>query len=117
METFKMVLELVLYIPFILFLIYFSLKFGGSKLQNLQSGNYIKILEKVALSKENYILLIKLGNKGYVMSSTKDKNEILYELSDEELTSIENKKIIPQYKDLSEFLKDVFKKLKLKKED
>lgn len=117
MEIFKMVFELMISIPFILLLIYFSLKVGGSKLQNIQNGNYIKIIEKVALSKENYILLIKLGNKGYVMSSTKEKNEILYELSHEELICIENKKIIPQYKDLNEFLKDVFKKLKLKKED
>lgn len=117
MEIFKMVISFMLYVPFILFLIYFSLKFGGSKLQNMQNGNYIKIMEKVALSKENFIIVVKLGKKGYVMSSTKEKNEILTELTDEELINIENKRVIPQYKDLNEFLKDAYKKLKLKKED
>lgn len=117
METFTMVLQLLLVLPFILFLVYFSLKFGGSKLQNMQNGNFIKIIEKVALTKESYIMLIKLGDKGYVMSTTKEKNEILYELSVEELALIESKKALPEYKDLNEFLRDVFKKLKLKKED
>lgn len=117
METFKMVIQFLMYIPFILFLIYFSLKFGGSKLQSLQNGNYVKIIEKVALSKENHILLVKMGSKGYVMSSTNNKNEILFELSNEELTAVENSKMIPQYKNLNEFLSDIYKKVKLKKED
>lgn len=116
-EAIKMVLQLFLLLPFIIILIYLSLKFGGAKLQNMQNGNFIKVIEKVALTKENFIMLIKLGDKGYVMSSTKEKSEILYELSYEELALIESKKSLPEYKDFNEFLKELFKKLKLKKED
>lgn len=114
---FKMIFELMIYLPFILFLIYFSLKLGGSKLQSIQSGNYIKIVEKVTLTKDSQIMLIKLGDKGYVMSCTKERNEILSQLTMEELLLVENKKMIPQYDNFNEFLKDIYKKFKLKKED
>jgi flagellar protein FliO/FliZ len=110
-----MLLQLVVILPFILFLIYLSLKVGGSKFQNLQNGRFIKVLERVSLSKENSILAVKIGQKAYVISSSNGRVEILLELSDEEVLRVEETKIMPQYDSLTELYKNLMVKRKVKK--
>jgi flagellar protein FliO/FliZ len=110
-----MILQLAVILPFILFLIYLSLKVGGSKLQSLQSGRFIKVLERVSLSKENSVLAVKIGQKGYVISSSNGRVEILLELSDEEVLRIEKTKIMPQYDSITELYKNLMWKRKVKK--
>lgn len=126
-----MFLKIVIFLPFILLLIYISMKYGGSKLQNIQNGKYIKILERAPISKENSLLVVKVGQKGYVMASTNGKIEIISELSQEEIIEVEASKAIPQYEDLKDFyektglkkisekvpVKNFYEKLRLKKED
>lgn len=116
---------------FVLILIYVSMKYGGSKLQDIQKGKYIKVLERASISKENSLLVVKIGQKGYVMASSSGKIEIISELSEEELIEVEASKSLPQYKDLKDFyektglnklqekipLKNLCEKLKFKKED
>lgn len=109
-EFWLMLLKIILALPFILILIYLSLKYGGSKLQHIQNGKYIKILERVALSKENSLLVVRIGEKGYVISSTNNNIQILSEVSSEEISKIEETKIIPQYSSLKEFYEKVIKK-------
>ena len=123
-EILWMFLKIVIFIPFIVILIYLSLKYGGGKLQKFQNGKYIKILERVPISKENSIILAKIGDKGYVMSSTHGRMEIMTELTEEEVLEIEKAKqeSIPQYENFKDFctknnLKGLYKKLSFKKED
>lgn len=126
-----MFLKIVIFLPFILMLIYISMKYGGSKLQNIQNGKYIKILERAPISKENSLLVVKVGQKGYVMASTNGKIEIISELSQEEIIEVETSKAIPQYEDLKDFyekaglkkisekvpVNNFYEKLRFKKED
>ncbi|GAA0746228.1 flagellar biosynthetic protein FliO [Clostridium oceanicum] len=123
-EILWMFLKIVIFIPFIVILIYLSLKYGGGKLQKFQNGKYIKILERVPISKENSIILAKIGDKGYVMSSTHGRMEIMTELTEKEVLDIEKAKqeSIPQYDSLKDFcmknnLNGLYKKLSFKKED
>ncbi|MFD3157472.1 flagellar biosynthetic protein FliO [Haloimpatiens sp. FM7330] len=109
-EFITMLLKLIVILPPMLLTIYLVLKFGGNKLQDLQNGKYVKIFERVQLSKENSILVVKIGEKGYVISNTAQKVEILLEISDEELAKIELTKKIPQYNNFRE----LFQKLKQK---
>lgn len=110
-----MIMQLAVIFPFILFLIYLSLKVGGSKLQNLQNGRFIKVLERVSLSKENSVLAVKIGQKGYVISSSNGRVEILLELSDEEVLKIEETKVMPQVDSLTELYRNLMMKRKVKK--
>lgn len=121
-EFWIMLLKIIVFLPFILILIYISLKYGGERLQNLQNGKFIKVLERTALTKENTLLVAKIGNKGYVLSSANGKVEILLEISDEELKALEKNFTINQFsnfKDISNSkrIKDFCIKLKCKKED
>lgn len=98
-----MFLKIIIFLPFILLLIYISIKYGGTKLQNIQNGKYIKILERTNVSKTNSLLVVKLGQKTYVMASTNGEIKIISELSEDEAVKLENDKVIPQYKSLEDF--------------
>ncbi|MFL0269641.1 flagellar biosynthetic protein FliO [Candidatus Clostridium radicumherbarum] len=105
-----MLLKIFIFLPIILIIFYISMKFGGSKLQTLQNGRFIKVLERVALSKENSLLVVKIGEKGYVLSSCNGKIEKLIELEASELAQVEAVKELPQYKSFKDLYEKVFKK-------
>lgn len=99
--------KIIIFLPFIIFLIYFSLKLGGEKLGKIQNGRYMKVLDRLPLTKDNSILAVKIGEKGYVISSTQGKIEVLFYLQEEELKKLEESK--------KEF--DLLLKIKEKKEE
>jgi flagellar protein FliO/FliZ len=109
-QLLSMILKIVLFLPFVVLLIYISLKYGGTGLRRLQNGKFIKIIERVPISKENNILVIKMGSKAYVVTSTNNSIEILKELDDAEAVSLVVGKAPPQYKGL----KDMYINLKRK---
>jgi flagellar protein FliO/FliZ len=102
-----MLLKIVIFLPFILLLFYLSIKYGGNKLQGIQNGRFIKVLERVAISKENSLIVAKIGEKGYVLTSAAGKVDTLLELSDEDLIKLESSKEIPEYANLKAFYKKV----------
>ncbi|WP_410506212.1 flagellar biosynthetic protein FliO [Haloimpatiens sp. FM7315] len=110
-EFFYTLLKLLIFLPFILICIYMVLKYGGNKIQDLQNSKYIKVFERVQLSKDNSILVVKIGEKGYVITNSNKGIEILMSVSNEELTEIEKSKKIPQYDSLNEIYQR-FKKRK-----
>jgi len=73
----------------------------------------MRVLDRLNISKDNAILIVKIGTKGYVVSSTQGRVEILLKLTDEEISEIESMKDINEY----EGLKNFYEKLKGKKED
>lgn len=110
METglLTMIMKIVVFLPFIIFLIYIVLKYGGTSLQKMQNGRFIKILERVTISKENSLMVVKMGDKSYIMTSTSHSIEILRELEGEEEIKLQESKVIPEYKSL----KDMYLNLK-----
>ncbi len=125
-EFWILLLKILVFLPFILLILYLSLKYGGNKLQKLQDGRYMKILDRIALSKDNSIIVVKIGEKAYAVSSSSKEISILFELPQEEIVNIENTKAIPQYEDMKELFKkhipqyedtkELFKKHIMKKE-
>ncbi|KAJ49922.1 flagellar protein FliO/FliZ [Clostridium tetanomorphum] len=113
LQFFITLVKIIAFLPFIIFLIYISLKYGGEKLQDIQKGKYMRILDRLPLSKENSLLIVKIGEKVYVISSASGKVEIISELKNEEIYKIEVSKNIPQYDNLRDF----YKKMKNKKEE
>lgn len=82
-------LKIMIFFPFIIALI---LIFGklGTKF-NLGTGNkYMKVLERLPLSKDNSLAIVKVGDKGYLMSSSTGKIEILKELDSVEINTIKD---------------------------
>ncbi|MGH4140930.1 flagellar biosynthetic protein FliO [Clostridium sp.] len=105
LDFWTLLFKIIIFLPFILILLYLSLKYGGNKLQKLQNGRYMKVLDRIALSKENSIIVVKIGEKAYAISSSLKGINILFELPKEEISSIESIKEIPQYEDMKELFK------------
>ncbi|WP_039655732.1 flagellar biosynthetic protein FliO [Clostridium tyrobutyricum] len=126
-----MFFKTIMALAFVIFLIYISLKYGGGKFQNVQKNKFVKILQRSQISKENSLLLVKIGEKAYVISSTTGRIEILYELDKDEISTLEKANELPQYKNLKDFYErsgiekvvkntlanEWVKKLRYKKED
>jgi len=80
-------LKILVFFPLVLALILILGKLGNKF--NLTSNNkYMKIIERLPLSKDTSLLIVKVGDKGYLMSSSSGKSEILKELSASELENI-----------------------------
>jgi flagellar protein FliO/FliZ len=113
-QIWLMLIKIIIFLPCVLLLIYISAKFGGSKLQSMQNGKYIKVIERVPLTKDSSLVVTKIGEKGYVLSSTSGGIVILTKMSDEELLQVEEgkKNVVPEFISVKEY---IVKKLKLRR--
>jgi len=91
-EFLGMFVQLILALGVTLALMFLSFKLMGTKLNAINNKKYVKVIERVQVTKENAILIVKIGQKGYVMTSTAGHMEKLSELSKEEITIIEEDK-------------------------
>ena len=89
MEMFFMSIKVVGVLIFVIILMLLTLRLSENKLNNKKN---IKVLDKAQLSKDNTIYILKILNKGYVVSVSSSKTDILSELSEDEIEEIENNK-------------------------
>lgn len=87
-----MIVQLILALGVTLGLIFLSFKLANSKFNVINNNKYIKVIERVQVTKDNSILIVKIGEKGYIMTSTTGHMEKLSELSREEIDNIEEDK-------------------------
>lgn len=114
---FGMFVQLILALGVTLGLMFLTFKFMGKKVDSFNNGKYVRVIERVQVSKENTILVVKIGKKGYVMTSSTGNMGKLAELSEEEINLIEEEKkkaaeeITENYKNLIIQSKKSFSKI------
>ncbi len=86
-------LKLIFALAAVLGLMYLTFKLSGEKLSKINNNKYIKVLEKSQISREASIAVIKVGDKGYILSISNNKIEKLDDISKEEILIIEEDKI------------------------
>lgn len=84
-------LKLIFALAVVLGLMYLTFKLSGDKLSKI-NNKYIKVLERSQISREASIAVVKVGDKGYILSISNNKIEKLDELSKEEILVIEEDK-------------------------
>ena len=93
-------INIIVLVPVVLILIVISLKLSKSSVDKLNSGSYVNIIEKINISKDTSIYVIKMGSTGFVAVVSPGNTEIIKELNEEELEEIvDNKK--KKYKAIS----------------
>jgi len=92
LDFLQMLAQLILALGVTLGLIFLSFKLAGSKLNSINNNKYIKIIERVQVTKENSMLIVRIGKKAYIMTCTAGHMEKLSELSEEEINKIEEDK-------------------------
>jgi flagellar protein FliO/FliZ len=97
-----MLFNVIITFAVIVILIYVTLRLGNSKIKSLQNGRFMKILDRVQLSKESSMVVMKIGNDGYIVSVSSSKVEIIKKLTEEELklASVERETI--EFKNIKE---------------
>ena len=88
----KVLGQLILALGATLGLMFLSFKVMGTKFNAINNSKYIKVIDRVQVTKENTILIVKIGKKGCVITSTAGHMEKLSELSEEEINIIEEDK-------------------------
>ncbi|WP_294400667.1 flagellar biosynthetic protein FliO [uncultured Clostridium sp.] len=87
-----MFMKLIIALGITLGIMFFSYKVLGTKVESINNNKYIKVIERTQISKDNAILVVKAGKKGYVLMSSGNNVEKLSELSEEEIDEIEENK-------------------------
>ena len=108
MEMFFMSIKVVGVLIFVIILMLLTLRLSENKLNNKKN---IKVLDKAQLSKDNSIYILKILNKGYVVSVSSSKTDILSELSEDEIEEI------LQEKEKMQFYEDEFKRQEKEEEE
>lgn len=106
MEYVFLILKLILALIFVFGLMFLLAKLSNNQIDKINNNRYIKVLEKTSISKENSIMLVRIGKKGYVISSSNKGLEKLEEVSEEDIKNIEIDK-----KNQNEIIKDQCKSL------
>ena len=113
-EFLTMLIKTVFSLLCVVFLIYMFVKLSGTSFQKLQNGKFVQIMERNAISKENSILIVKMGSKYYLVTSTHDKLEVLRELTHEEEEKLLEKKEPIKYTSFQEIYSNLKRKGRLK---
>ncbi|MBD7915316.1 flagellar biosynthetic protein FliO [Clostridium sp. Sa3CUN1] len=92
MELAFLIIKLIFAFLVVFSLMYLVFKLSGDKFNKLNEGKYIKILERTQISKDSSIAVVKVGKKGYVLSTTSNKVEKLDDLTEEEINLLEEGK-------------------------
>lgn len=74
----------------------------------------MKVIDRMALSKENAVMIVQMGEKFYVMSSCNGRVEILKEISGDE---IKKYNVIQESNGQRNIINEYINKLRNKKED
>lgn len=86
------IVNLIFVIPIVLLLFFVAVKLGKTSFVKMGSYNYVSILEKINVSKDSSIIVIKMGDEGYVGQSSPSGFTLIKELTCDEMSDVENRK-------------------------
>jgi flagellar biogenesis protein FliO len=69
---------------------YLTVKWAAKRRNAFSSGNYIRIIERVVLGKDAYLVIAKVGEKSYMLSMTSQRVDMLCELDPDSLKPVKN---------------------------
>ncbi|MEG2984655.1 MAG: hypothetical protein RR835_08140 [Peptostreptococcaceae bacterium] len=117
-ETLKYLVNLSAFIILMFGVILVAHKMNGLNLQNMGMYRYAKVIEKLHISKDIHLIVLKTGEEGCVLLISPNNLEKIKDLSKEDIEDIENnKKNNSKLKfDKSKFMNVKFNKIKFNKD-
>lgn len=113
MELAILMIKLLFALVVVFGLMFLLVKLSNNKLSKINHGKYIKVLERTNLSKDNAIILLKVGKKGYIIGSSSKGMEKLEEISEEEIALIDENKE-KQKEEINQQYEEIIRKVSLK---
>lgn len=110
----EFIINLIVLVPVVVLLIFISLRLSKKSLSKIGSGSYVKVLEKINLSKDICLYVIKSGNTGCIIVTSNNNTQVIKKLNEDEINEIIEMK--NQHNDLSylnnlDFIKILNKKM------
>ena len=93
------IINLIVLVPVVVLLIFISLRLIKKSLSKIGSGSYVKVLEKINLSKDICLYVIKSGNTGCIIVTSNNNTQVIKKLNEDEINEIIEMK--NQHNDLS----------------
>ena len=87
-----MFVKLILGLIVIIALIALSVKLSSKKITSFTNKKYVRVIDRIQISKDSYIVITKIGDKGIVFVTSGNSTQKLEELTSEEVTRIETEK-------------------------
>lgn len=84
-----MILKLIFAMVIVLGSLLIISKLASNKVSKINESKYIKVLERSQISKNSYIMVLKIGEKGYLISNCDGKTEMIDTISKEEIEKLE----------------------------
>ena len=91
-DTLRYLVNLSVFIILMIGVILIAYKVNGISIQNVGLDRYTKILEKVAINKDTYLVVLKTGNDGCVLLVSNNNIERIKDLTIDEVKDIEERK-------------------------
>ncbi|NLC77284.1 MAG: flagellar biosynthetic protein FliO [Clostridia bacterium] len=79
-ELWTAVLRIVIFLPLVLLLAYFSIKVGASRGQMWTGSGNLRLVERIALGPKAGLCIVKVGQEYYLIGVSEQKVELLKEL-------------------------------------
>ena len=95
----EFIINLIVWVPVVVLLIFISLRLSKKSLIKIGSGSYVKVLEKINLSKDICLYVIKSGNTGCIIVTSNNNTQVIKKLNEDEINEIIEMK--NQHNDLS----------------
>lgn len=95
----EFIINLIVLVPVVVLLIFISLRLSKKSLSKIGSGSYVKVLEKINLSKDICLYVIKSGNTGCIIVTSNNNTQVIKKLNEDEINEIIEMK--NQHNDLS----------------
>lgn len=92
MNLFQYILNLVIVTSIVIILFFIAIRLSKASLNKMGVKNYANILEKINISKDCSVLVIKTGEDGVVGVATSSGFNVIKQLNKEDIQDIESKK-------------------------
>ena len=109
------IIKMIFALVFILGLMVFALKYSNKGLNKISNKRYVKVVDRMQISKDTYIVILKIGKKGMVLLTNSGHTEKLQELTLEEIEDIEKSKI-ESYENMTNIFNKFISKIKSKED-
>ena len=84
----EFIINLIVLVPVVVLLIFISLRLSKKSLSKIGSGSYVKVLEKINLSKDICLYVIKSGNTGCIIVTSNNNTQVIKKLNEDEINEI-----------------------------
>ena len=113
MDYVYLIFKLIFALLVVLLFMILALRFSNKGITKYNSKKYARVIDRIQLSKESSIVILKLGDKGIVLLTSTNHTEKLEELTKEEIELIEKNKQ-EGYEEMTQVFNKIINKVRLK---